>query len=123
MPAICPPPPCGEGLGVGVVVVARGACPTTTPARLASLATLPTRGRVKTEFAARTDSSSLANGSKRPLAAYYPPGARDGTRALRRRARAPIGPRTRRGALWLVAHHLRAPAEQTPPGRRRHPAP
>src|SRR5260370_42563780 len=75
------------------------------------LATLPTRGRVKTEFAARTDSSSPANGPKRPLAAYSPPGARDGTRGLRRRPRAPIGPRTVRGAVGLAAHRLR-PAEE-----------
>src|SRR5260370_32048880 len=75
------------------------------------LATLPTRGRVKTEFAARTDSSSPANGSKRPLAAYSPPGARDGRRALRRRPRAPIGPRAVRGAVGLAAQRLR-PAEE-----------
>src|SRR5258707_13261702 len=40
------PQPAGEGLGVGVVVVGRAARLTTTPTRLASLATLPTRGRV-----------------------------------------------------------------------------
>src|SRR5262249_27419259 len=69
--------PCGEGLGVGVVAVARGTCLTTTPTRLASLATLPTRrGRVRTEFAARGDGNS-----------------RDDVPALRRHApRSPGGP-------------------------------
>src|SRR5215472_13867241 len=73
------PPPCGEGLGVGVVAVARGTCLTTTPTRLASLATLPTRGRVRTEFAARGDGNS-----------------RDDVPALRRHApRSPGGPEPR----------------------------
>src|SRR5215471_18582700 len=43
--------PCGEGLGVGVVVMARVACLTTTPTPPACAtlrrATLPTRGRVR----------------------------------------------------------------------------
>src|SRR5260370_7432977 len=75
-------------------------------------AALPTRGRVKTEFAARTDSSSPANGPKRPLAAYSPPGARDGTRGLRRRPRAPIGPRAVRGAVGLAAPRPRRAEEE-----------
>ncbi len=44
--SVCSPPPCGEGLGVGVVVRHAPRATTTTPTPLASLATLPTRGRV-----------------------------------------------------------------------------
>src|SRR5262249_10222331 len=49
-----PLPLVGRGGGGGPPVDHR-----TTPTRLASLATLPTRGRARTEFAARTDSTSL----------------------------------------------------------------
>src|SRR6266404_8446560 len=49
--SVCSPPPCGEGLGVGVVVVARVSFANSDPhpARLRYAlrrATLPTRGRV-----------------------------------------------------------------------------
>src|SRR5262249_56852907 len=51
--ARCSPPPCGEGLGLGVGVGGGGRCcgarrvPHNDPTPLASLATLPTRGRVE----------------------------------------------------------------------------
>src|SRR5215467_12239513 len=55
--------PCGEGLGVGVVVRYASRATTTTPTTPAFAAlrraTLPTRGRVKTEFAARADATHL----------------------------------------------------------------
>src|SRR5262245_62566237 len=57
------PPSCGEGLGVGVVVLARGACLTTTPTRLASLATLPTRGRVGPNSLLAAHEHALAQGA------------------------------------------------------------
>src|SRR5215831_15258730 len=64
--SVCSPPPCGEGLGVGVRqwITARPP-PRRSAAKLAQAAqaclrapTLPTRGRVKTEFAARAESTS-----------------------------------------------------------------
>src|SRR5919109_5498931 len=62
--SVCSPPPCGEGVGVGVVLVRRESYVTARPpprrhsapkTRVNALKapTLPTRGRVKTEFAAR----------------------------------------------------------------------
>src|SRR5262249_19323803 len=59
--SVCSPPPCGKGLGWGSLSEAMLARNRTTPTRLASLATLPTRGRVKTEFAARADSAPTAS--------------------------------------------------------------
>jgi len=55
------PQPAGEGWGWGSLSEAMLAHDRTTPTRLASLATLPTRGRVKTEFAARADSAPTAS--------------------------------------------------------------
>src|SRR5262249_61699409 len=64
--SVCPPPPCGEGLGVGVRqrITARPP-PRRSAAKLAQAAqawlrapTLPTRGRAKIEFAARAESAS-----------------------------------------------------------------
>src|SRR5258707_6087954 len=51
--SVCSPPPCGEGLGVGVLqqITAR------PPPRRFAL-TLPTRGRVGSEFTARAESIS-----------------------------------------------------------------
>src|SRR5260221_8304869 len=51
--SVCSPPPCGEGLGVGVHQWKIARPP---PRRFAP--TLPTRGRGNTELAARIDSSS-----------------------------------------------------------------
>src|SRR5262249_16209280 len=55
--SVCCPPPSRNAFALAALLVARGPCLTTTPTRLASLATLPTRGRVKTEFAARLSPS------------------------------------------------------------------
>src|SRR5215467_5960463 len=73
--SVCSPPPCGEGLGVGVHqrITARPpprrfAIADAKRRRSSRLRTaaegrlcLPTRGRVKTEFAARADSISTVS--------------------------------------------------------------
>ncbi len=51
--SVCSPPPCGEGLGVGVLQRI-----TTRPPPRRFAPTLPTKGRVETEFAARAESTS-----------------------------------------------------------------